>query len=142
MSRIELQDRFSAHSSIRFQHHGEAVQYFETTFSKFLEQQEEIYVRRLQIREKTPIDIGWVKNPGTIFIQNKVGSIRPVKPTEEEKAQEAREILFVFLDEESKNPILVRPQDSVRLEVLDPPKIFLQSASGNAIPCTSVVISR
>lgn len=91
-------DRLTYVLNAHHEHMGDQPTSVVCQYSRILDHKEQPYVRRLEITtEETSLDIGWVKNPGLILIENKDGSDSPVQLSkEEQKAIEDRFISVRF----------------------------------------------
>lgn len=99
----------------------------DTTFSKELQTDEQVYQRRCRVSETPePLDLGWFQDKpqdvGYIRITNDEGKFLQVQPTEEEKAETASHMLLL-------SGFKIEPGDSFRAIPLDVTKLRICSAS-------------
>lgn len=84
----------------------------EGAVSQDLEHSEQAWVRHFKLDVKKgwiDVDLGWVENPGIIFIQNRVGMSLVTKPNEEESAElRSRVLLLKTEDNKEAAPFKLR----------------------------------
>jgi hypothetical protein len=91
-----LKDRMTVVEKVYYQQVGDSPTSFEFSFSRDLTSHEQVYRRQCKAeRDWEPLDYGWIKEVGTILIQNEEGKRLFVNPTEEEKADTASRIIEV-----------------------------------------------
>jgi hypothetical protein len=91
----------------------------DTRFVRHLKSDEQPYIRQLTIGEDwQPLDLGWVKNPSMIIIENREGSFMQVQPTREEREEAAKKVVEIGIrngETEATWPDwLVRPGENFR----------------------------
>lgn len=104
-------------------------------FSRELESDEQPYQRRCKVGEDPqPLDIGWIEEVGEIHIQNEEGRSLQVQPTNEEKAESAKKVLWIVLHNKASSywPGLLRipAGESQRLLPIYPEELWISSRSG------------
>lgn len=136
-------DRVTMTCTFRHEHHGEDPTVTTPLHAHFLSGMEQPYVRKLQVlKDSTPLDTGWVKQPGMFCLENRTGMNRSSNPSEELLEWERQQIIHVYLTEDEENPIIVRPFGGwVVLEVEDVSKVRVRSL-GDTINANLMLISK
>lgn len=118
----------------------------ESRFSRWLESDEQPYLRKLTIKEEwTALDGGWLKEVGEVFLRNDEGKFQ-VQPTDEERAAVmARVVEIAVVEPVVKQRLFVfgriRPLESLQFEPHDLTSLRLRCVSGTA-RCTLALFPR
>jgi hypothetical protein len=120
---------------------GEQPESVESRFERELSSDEQMYQRKkVATEEWQPIDLGWVKEVGTVFIQNIEGQFHSVNPTVEQKEEIAKRVLeFTFA--QCKECFLIPPGESMRCSPTSAGSLMLRCRSGQAKYLVVVVSS-
>lgn len=80
--------RATAGLQLHYESHGEAPIGESCAFSKYLGSAEQAWVRRFQVPQVwTAVEMGWITEPGLVFLQNRHGMQQAAQPSPEEKAE-------------------------------------------------------
>lgn len=118
---------------------GEKPTTVECQFERKLESDEQPYQRRSKVGEDPqPLDVGWIEEVGEIHIQNEEGRFLQRQPTDEEKVEIAKKILWLGLKAKPnitpinkfKSLLKIAPGEAIRLPVLDFKEWLICSHSG------------
>lgn len=107
----------------------------ETTFSRWLDSEEERYSRHLKAGEAwQPLDCGWMTVASLCVLKNEEGVFRHVNPTDAQREEAAARIIEVGIAVgDAVVPLaLVRPQEDRREEPLDLSRLRVRCRSGVA----------
>lgn len=79
-------DRITCSLQLHWQPFGEDPISFNCQYSEILEGEEELYIRRrFDLGEEwVQLDVGHIKNPKILYVENRVGQARTTQPTPEE----------------------------------------------------------
>lgn len=121
-------DRVSVTIQVTHEQHGEQPKGVAPRFSRRLPKGVEAYVRRLKAQtEWHPLDMGWVPNPGYVLIENRTGAVPTVIPTEEEKAELARQVIELSFD--GQTPVLeIPPGEFHFFRLCSGQRVFIRAA--------------
>lgn len=139
LRRVEV-DKLTVHVIVYHQNPGEDPFQRTSIWDRRLKSGDQPYQRRLTIgQEWTPLDLGWIKEPGYILLENRAGRREPENPTEERKAEIASMVLdvgfFAYLDPGSGPAmvpsLVVRPGGAQPFELYEGARVYLRSAYGS-----------
>lgn len=138
---LETADRISIVGFVHLEHFGETPESIPLRVVYNPQQREQLYTRRLSVAAAAPmpLDLGWVKTPGMILIENRAGQRQTTIPTKEQEEAAARLVLEVVLPR--GDCMVVRPGRVQIVELEDPSGIVLRAREG-VVPITVNVYSR
>ncbi len=141
---LETHDRVTMTLSAHHQHHGNDPTSCAGRYNRFLEFIEDPYKRNIKVSPtKTKLDVGWLEEPAYLFIENRVGLTKSTIPSPEEKAEDEAQIVELYLDKGSDNPVLIRPFGGfIFLEVINPRLCYLKSQTSKEIPVAITLFPR
>ncbi len=141
---LETHDRVTITLAAHHQHHGNDPTSCTGRYNRFLEVIEDPYKRNIKVTPtKSKLDTGWLDQPAYLFIENRIGLSRSTIPTPEERAEDEAQIVELYLDKDSENPILIRPFGGFTfIEVINPRLCYLKSQTYNDIPVTITLFPR
>lgn len=141
---LETHDRVTISLSAHHQHHGNDPTTCTGRYNRFLNVIEDPYKRNIKVSPvKTKLDVGWLEEPSYLFIENRVGLTRSTIPSPEEKAEDERQVVELYLDKDSNNPILIRPFGGFTfIELTNPRLCHLKSQTSQEIPVAITLFPR
>lgn len=123
-------DRLTIKQVIYHQQPGEQPTQVERSFSRTLATKDQPYSHKVEVNEDpVAMETGWIKDIGTVVIQNEEGFFLQTNPTLEQKEEAAKKVLEVFVVEGSP-PLLVFPKEDLRINPADFSKLRIRSQSG------------
>lgn len=138
---VQHYDRITCQMQLHHEHFGDNAHSVPCSFSQLLNSKGQPWPRRLDVGE-TPINLSqsWVESPGMIVIENRVGRVRQVQLSAEQKVEEAKKILLVYLNGVDSKPCIIRPGRFMLFEVgSDISGIVITSQNG-PVPTTINVL--
>ena len=130
---LDVGDRLTAKLDVYHEQHGEDPTQVSCAFSRTLDRgTEEVYKRRITVGcDWHELDLGWLKGHGVSFvvIENREGKGMVVKPTNDEKADLAKQILLVGVVSCGAVHVvsIIRPGQFAAFEPADPSMLRVRS---------------
>jgi hypothetical protein len=124
-------DRLTANISVTYESTGEQPQQMSCVFSELLQTESgEAYLRRVILNKKwTPLDCGFVENPGTLVIDNRAGKFLKKMPSEGERKASAECVIEISYSGDGQVDALISPGRFAILEPADFPSVQFRSRS-------------
>jgi hypothetical protein len=139
-----LVDTITVTETVYHQVAGEQPTAESNQFSRRLETSEQPYVRKIRVGEAwQPLDLGWVEQPGMVWLVNDEGRHFQTNPTPEERAAIEAKVIEVVTKVVNAGPIAgilaedsfsweVAPGESFRGKPTDAKRVWLRCRSGTA----------
>ncbi len=138
---VKTRDRITCRLMFHHEHWGDAPHPVNIAYQALLDNKEQPYRRQVvATSEPQAIDVGWTKNPGTIFIENKAGANKVVHLTEEQALTLKQSILAVYFNGQT-DAMIIRPGRFLMVEVTRPSELRIQALNDTTIPVTLNVFS-
>lgn len=136
-------DRITFGTDVVFEHERSQPEGFNSRAYHYLENREQAYIRKKLIKEDlTPLEAGWISNPGSFWIKNRAGEGKATNPSPEEKELDKKRVLRIYLDEGSQ-PLMLYPGEAMYLRVGDLSRVRICSDYQNLeVPVTQVLFSK